>query len=193
MRVKCLIFLSTIVAFVLTATVVNADSTTVRIDDVSSGPGTIVEVAINIAEADNVGSLDILLTYDPAVLGINNVDKGALTQNSLIESNTEIAGIIAIGIASSDGIKGEGSVAVVLFEVLGELGDTSPLTLETVEANDATTFIDIPVTKTSGTFTVEEKGAAGLSWTVIGIVIAVVVVLAAAGLLIIRRKQTATG
>lgn len=183
---KKYIRLVVVLALALLVGTASAASTSLSIGDSSGSPGSMVEVPINIAGASNIGSMDIVLTYDSSVLGVSSVGKGELTKNSMLQSNTDVPGIIAIGIADTDGINGDGSVVVVTFNVLGELGSTSSLTLYSAKANDVDTLVDILITKTSGTFMVTEKGIT-LSPVLIGIV-ALVLVLVVAIVALRRRK-----
>jgi len=47
-------------------------------------------------------------------------------------------------------------VVTISFKVLDEEG-TSPITLEKIEANDATTLIDIPVRASAGSFVARDQ------------------------------------
>lgn len=193
MKTKYIMPILMMIVLALFASSVLAASTSLTVNDTSGSPGSTVEVPLNLAEAANIGAMDIVLTYDSSVLGVSSVEKGELTQNSLFQSNTVVPGIIAIGIADTGGINGDGSVAVITFNVVGELGDTSPLTLESVKTNDVDTLFDIPVTITSGTFTVAEEvieEGVPLIPIVIGIV-AVVVILIVVFVVLRRRKKVA--
>ena len=82
--------------------------------------------------ASEVGSMDIVLKYDTNVLSAVDVEAGALGKNTLIESNTARDGEVIIALADSSGINGDGAVASVAFEVIGDAGTTSALTLDEV-------------------------------------------------------------
>jgi hypothetical protein len=122
--------------------------------DYSGSPGSTVAVPLDIRGASDVGAMSIVLTYNPSVLGVSDVVEADLTGNSMLAYDSAVPGILGISIADADGINGDGSLALILFSVIGELGDTSPLTLETVEANDVETLLEIPTSVTSGAFTV---------------------------------------
>lgn len=138
--------------------------------------GTTVDLNVMISGASNIGSLGFVITYDPAILSVNGVSKGDLTRNSLFESNFESPGIIAIGIADTKGLNGDGSVAVISFSVSGEAGQKSALTFEAVEASDVNTFIDVPIKKADGEFSVTT--ASSMSSTIFGPLATIVVVMA---------------
>jgi hypothetical protein len=125
-----------------------------------------VGVPINLNGASNVGSLHIELVYDSTVLEATGVKAGKLGRNAVIECNLETPGRAIIGIVDASGINGDGSVVTVSFKAKGKEG-TSPLTLESVEANDAETLYDL-ITKTSP----GEFMAKGSSFTAPGITFA---------------------
>ncbi|MBI5698472.1 MAG: hypothetical protein HZC29_08370, partial [Thaumarchaeota archaeon] len=127
-------------------------SVLVTVPDISANYGSIVEIPINISSSLLIGSMDITFIYDSSVLILKNISKGSLTKNSLIETNTNVDGIIDIAIADSQGFNGTGSVIVMRF-LVGSYSKTSPLTLETVVANDFNTGLEIPVVKRNGLFT----------------------------------------
>ena len=77
----------------------------------------------------------------------------ALGKNVLIESNTARGGEVIIALADSSGINGDGAVASVAFEVIGDAGTTSYLTLEEVLVHNLDLGEIIPNTE-SGTFLV---------------------------------------
>ncbi|MBM3132005.1 MAG: hypothetical protein FJZ95_03095 [Chloroflexi bacterium] len=101
-----------------------------------------IRVPIRVEGASNVGSLDIVLGYDATVLQAMEVVPGPLAQNAMMEYNVAKTGQVAIGMIDSSGITGDGSVAVIGFERINATG-TSPLSLVSVEAHDATTLVDI--------------------------------------------------
>ena len=103
--------------------------------------------------ASEVGSMDIVLNYDADVLSTVDVEACALGKNALIESNTARDGEVIIALADSTGINGDGTVASVAFEVIGDAGTTSYLTLEAVLVHNIDLAEIIPTTE-CGTFLV---------------------------------------
>lgn len=128
--------------------------------DASGTPGSTTTVPVTVSGASGLGSMDMSITYDPAVLTVASVDKGTANKG-MIFTNTSAPGLIAISLADPAGISGSGDVAVITFNVIGNSGQASPLTVQTVQAYDAGTFLDMPVTTSSGTFTVLENSAPG--------------------------------
>ena len=135
----CLIFLA------------SAAGLTVSVSDTTGAKGSTVEVPIILEGATEVGSMDIVLTYDADVLSAVDVEAGTLGKNALIESNTVRDGEVIIALADSSGINGDGAVASVAFEVIGGAGTTSYLTLEEVLVHNLALREIIPTTE-CGTF-----------------------------------------
>ncbi len=113
-----------------------------------------VKVPINLEGANNIGSISIELVYDSDVLEATEVVAGELAANAMIESNIQNPGRVIIGIIDSSGINGDGAIATVSFNQVGD-GGTSPLTLENVETHDATTLVDIINETSDGSFAAE--------------------------------------
>lgn len=144
---------------VLATDVATAASFQVGTADAGGAKGSTVNVPVTVSEANNVGSMDILVVYDPAVLTATGVDKGTLNKG-MISANTSAPGFIAISLADSNGITGSGDVAVITFSVIGNATETSTVRLQSVKAYDGTSFLDVPSTISSGTFIVKEGTAA---------------------------------
>lgn len=115
-----------------------------------------VTVPVNLKGARNVGSLQIELVYNSAVLEAKEVKAGELAKNAMIEYNMKTPGRLTVGIVDAVGINGSGSVATVLFKIIDK-GGTSPITLEKIEANDATSLIDIPTKASAGSFVARDQ------------------------------------
>jgi len=128
---------------------------TVRVSDVTGRPGATVEIPIEVAQATNVGGMHIELSYDAGVLQATEVKRGALAGSAMLESNLNTPGRAIIGLIDTAGLNGDGAVAVVVFQVVGQDGDTSPLTLGNLAAYDTATLDALAVQETNGTFRVE--------------------------------------
>jgi hypothetical protein len=116
-----------------------------------------VDVPIYLTGADNIGSLEFILTYDPSVLEVSGVEAGGLAQSALFDFGTRSPGRLWAGLIDSDGINGDGPVAVVSFKVIGPGASTSPLVLENITTYDASSLLDILTNATSGSFTVDGR------------------------------------
>ena len=110
-----------------------------------------VDIPIQLAAAEGIGSLHIELTYDASALTAVGVSPGSLAENALFEADSTTPGRIIIGIVDATGINGAGPVAIVTFEPAGP-GASSPLELEDIQAFDADTLIDILLSADPGEF-----------------------------------------
>ena len=120
---------------------------------VAPGPK-FISVSILATRANNVGSLEFVLVYDPAKLELEQVERGLLSGDALIDSSSPSPGRLWTGIIDINGIDGSGPVAVVRFKIRDNVGGTMPFTLENVAAFDANTLVDIVTGTTPGKFTV---------------------------------------
>ena len=128
-----------------------AGGTTIFVNDVSANHGETIQMPINISGAKDIGSMDISLQYDPNVLSLKSVEKGNLTQDSIVEWNAK-ADKVLIGIVGGSGTNGNGSLAILFFDVLGYPGSISDLDLEASAFN--VMFSPIPLKISDGVFTV---------------------------------------
>jgi hypothetical protein len=99
--------------------------------------------------------LEFVLLYEPAVLRVANIEPGTLAGNALIETSDGSPGQVWAGMIDVNGISGDGPVAVITFDIVGDSGSTSPLTLQNVAAHDATTLLDILTEISAGSFAVD--------------------------------------
>jgi hypothetical protein len=150
-------FLCGILVCILILPGVSAIAMTVSTGTSSGGSGSIIDVPISVDNAKDLGSMDIIVSYDPSVISIVSVDKGTLNKG-MISANTETTGMVSIGIVDAGGINGNGAVAVMKINITGSEGAASPLHIEQVLAYDVKTHVDIQTTTNSGTVTVKKTG-----------------------------------
>lgn len=96
-------------------------------ENMNAQNGTEINVPIRVRNAENVKNMDIELRFDSSVLRAKEAISGTLTQNSLLESN--VGDTVRIAFVDTQGISGNGSVAVVTFEVIGAPGSECTLVL----------------------------------------------------------------
>jgi len=116
-----------------------------------------VNVPIHLTGSENIGSLEFVLTYDPSVLKMSGVEAGGLAQSALFDFGSRIPGRLWVGLIDSEGINGDGPIAVVSFEVVGPGTSASLLALENITTYDASSLLDILTNATSGSFTVDGR------------------------------------
>lgn len=141
------------IGIMITAGIVHAEQVQVGISDASGEYESMVEVPITITGADDVGSLDMVITYDPDLLQVDSVSKGELNEG-IISSNTNTEGILSIGIVDQNGINDDGEIAVISFTVINTTG-SSPVIVESLDVYDVD-GLEIDASAQSGTFTVSK-------------------------------------
>jgi hypothetical protein len=125
----------------------------------AAGPkGGTVQVPLSIDGATNVGSMDLVLTYDSSVALAMGADTGSLSPNAYLESNIGTPGRVRIALADSRGISGQGPIAVITFQLKGEVGSTTVLTIEQASLHSVDLNIT-PVTTRNGALRVTEGAA----------------------------------
>jgi len=141
------------IGITITAGIALAEQVQVAISDASGNYESIVDIPITITSADDVGSLDMVITYDPALLQVDSVSKGELNKG-ILSSNTNTEGILSIGLVDQNGISDDGEIAVVSFTVVNTTGN-SPLIVESLDVYDVN-GLEIDASAESGTFTVSK-------------------------------------
>jgi subtilisin family serine protease len=116
------------------------------------GQGQIVEIPLNIANLQGLASASVSVSFDPGVLSARVASRGTLTSGWLFAANTLTPGVVTLSMASNGGaVSGSGSIAVIEFDVVGQPGQVSPLTITSASLNDGA----IPVEVSPGSFTVD--------------------------------------
>lgn len=147
-----------------------ASVTTVSVADSKGAKGDNVKVPINLAGASNLGAMGIVLSYDPVVLKGIDANGGTLGANALIESKETKPGTMRISFADSKGISGDGAILDVTFEVVGNTGASTQISLEATGYD--LNLLDVIMKTSPGTFNVEEK-----SLPIVPIIIAAIIVI----------------
>lgn len=96
-----------------------------------------INVAINVNEADDIGSLNLDLIYDPTIIIAENVILGKTASGSLFAYTIKNdAGKVSLGYATTKGISGTGPLSVIKFKIVGEKEDITPLTISVTTLTD---------------------------------------------------------
>lgn len=174
-----------IVSMLCLVSFASAQDLTVSVADTTGAAGSIVEIPVNLEGAADVGSMGFSLMYDPEVLQAVGVEAGELGTNAYIESNTANEGEVMVAMADSAGISGDGTVAVVSFRVLGEVGSSSSLILADVSVHN-TDLVEVISSAVSGTFSVTEEASQGAGYANMPVLTISAVVIA---LFVARRRR----
>ena len=100
-------------------------------------PGQTVLVPFSLREANDLTSLGFTLNYDPFVVELVGVIRGARLEPATFTYDSDLPGTVRVGFAATTGSSGGGSVAMMEFRIIGEQGSVSPLTLLEVLASDS--------------------------------------------------------
>jgi Cohesin domain len=165
-----------------------AATVTVSAPTVEGQNGNTVDVPIQMTGATGLGAVHLELNYDASALSAPEVTRGTLAgSNALMETNVKQPGKVILGIVSLDGIKGDGTLATVRFQVKGAAGTSSMLDFQNNQAWERESHAEVLVNTQPGKVTI----AAGLPNWLIPAGIAVVVALFLFLLLffLLRRRQ----
>jgi hypothetical protein len=176
--------ISAVVAFVALALVAAAAPAAplllVSVAPSTGSPGQEVDVLVGVKGAANLGALEFRLTFDSAVLEMKKCDPGVFAAAAgILDFKAGDAGKAGMGLASTQGLNGDGDLFKVTFLVRGQPGQKSPLHLEAVRAWEATTVTESLVSVENAEFTVVPGAGGGLGrWiaTAIGILALLAVV-----------------
>jgi hypothetical protein len=116
------------------------------------GKGADENFDVMIENANDLGSLQITLSYDASIIEITEVKAGKLGKNALLEFNKDTAGFLVIGIVDSVGINGSGPIASVSYKMLQQ-DMVCPLRITEAQAYNADNLIDIAVKLADGMIT----------------------------------------
>lgn len=121
----------------------------------SKAKGTTVQIPIIMrGSGEKIGNIDMALTYNPLVLEAQEAIKGSLSSGSLFDFNIMAPGKIKVSLADKNGFMGDGSVAQVVFKVVGPPGSSTSLDIIDVSANRAEDFATLEIIPISGSFRV---------------------------------------
>lgn len=148
-----LFFLVAVAAAPATAT---AAPPTVSAGKVDGAPGQNVEVPIEIHGAKRLGSLNLHLSFDPAVLEFKSVEQGDVAADD-VRFHLIDPGTLSVALYSADEIAGDGAILKVLMHVRGESGQKSPLTIGPLRIWNVDDSSEMLVTGQGGEFSVVSK------------------------------------
>jgi hypothetical protein len=127
----------------------------ISIKDVTGNLGDTITVSVLIDDVSSVSGGDLVLTYDKAILAVNQVNLTSLLAGMSSAVNKDVAGKINISIAGATGAKpGAGSIIDITFK--GILAGTSNIAFESGGIFDENAK-DISSTATGGKVTIKGK------------------------------------
>ncbi|MDH7594169.1 MAG: cohesin domain-containing protein [Methanomicrobiales archaeon] len=133
----------------------SASALTVKAGDARGAQGSTVKLAVIMEGASNVGSVDLVLSYDQNIVQAIGVDRGGIASNAYMESNTAIPGQVRIGLADSSGISGTGDLILVSFLLTGGAGARTPVTIQQ-DAVHTVELAEVSVSTSNGSIIISE-------------------------------------
>ena len=121
-----------------TPRVVAPASTAMILESRVSLTGSIVRLPVRLHKAGGVSGLRFTLHYDPKALRVIAVERGSRLTEDSFSYDTDTAGQVRFGFAETKGRGPSGTAAVVDFQVIGNEGTISPLTLSDALMNHST-------------------------------------------------------
>ena len=153
------IFFIVIALFILVFIIpqVTAEGFSITINDQSVSTGSQALIPIHITNAEELGEMNLEVTFDPSVLQFSSVDLGDISKNGIIEATETRPGTIGINLVDDAGISQDGDLLKLKFDVIGNDGTSStvsitPKGIYNLDKND------IPAESSSGKITVTGEG-----------------------------------
>jgi hypothetical protein len=140
---------------------------TVSVDSASVGAGAKAVIPVKVSGASNLAAMDLVITYDPAVLQFSGADLGGISTNGMIETNVATPGTLKIGLVDTKGISGDGTLINMQYNVVGTSGATTQVNPQVTGAWNLD-LVDIQTTVSGGTISVGGGKAPLSTVTVLG-------------------------
>ena len=113
---------------------VHAAGLTFTVQDRSVPPNGTVTVPLAVADAQDLGGVDLVVAYDPAVLRFESAAPGSLAGRARVSANEIGQGRVAIAVASPGSLTGSGPIVTLTFTAIGPAGARSAVAIEAVRA-----------------------------------------------------------
>ena len=132
---------------------VTAEGFLITINDQSVSPRSQAVIPLHITNSEELGEMNIEVTFDPSVIQFSSVDLGDISKNGIVEATETRPGTIVINFVDDAGISQDGDLLKFKFEVIGNDGTSSvvsitPKGIYNLDKND------IPSDSSSGKITV---------------------------------------
>ncbi len=136
------------------------------IPDRTAAPGANLTLPVTVAGALDLGGVDLVVGYDPAVLRFVSAAPGSLADRPRIQANESVPGTVLVSVTSPRPVTGDGPLVALTFAAIGSAGARSTVALE---ARNAVTVDGDPVQveTTGGTVSVGGGGRVPLSLAVV--------------------------
>ena len=114
-----------------------ANTAALALPNLYAEPGERITVTLEIVlDQAEVYGVDIVVSYDSTVVSTASASAGDAAPDFVAESNLNQPGLVRVAMAGAQPITDNGHLLSLEFDVVGELGDTSPLQITTIELNE---------------------------------------------------------
>ena len=113
-----------------------SEGVVVSMPSASAYTGQMIEIPVMLSNTEGMLSAELTLEYDSNVLTAKSVRTGALANGWVLQGNTNTSGEVVITGAGFTPVSASGVLGYVLFEVVGDNGDQSALTVTRASLND---------------------------------------------------------
>jgi hypothetical protein len=165
------------------------DGAALTVEHATGRPDTTATVNLLVSNASEIGAMDLALRYDPAVVRFAGFQTGTSAEDALLEANEVEPGLLLLALADSNGLSGDGTLAVLTFDVTGADGDRTAIAVEAVRAYHYELLTDIPMSTTPGELLITGKESPPLVVIALLAVLAVLIVAAAGVLWLVVRSR----
>jgi len=116
----------------------------VTLDDVTTGYLQEFRLPVAIRNATNLGTVSLVLTFDPATFEVTGIESGDLARGAVF-SGTPFTDHVNIEVLSPQGVQGAGTLATITFRVREGAIPSTSIGIASAVINAATTLQEIPV------------------------------------------------
>ncbi|MDD5188248.1 MAG: cohesin domain-containing protein [Methanoregula sp.] len=116
----------------------------VTLDDVTTGYLQEFRLPVTLANASNLGTVSLVLTFDPATFEVTGIESGELTRGAVF-SGTPFADHVNLEVLSPQGVQGAGTLTTITFRVREGAQPATTIGIASAVINAATTLQEIPV------------------------------------------------
>jgi hypothetical protein len=156
------------------------DGPILTVEDASGRPDATAKVNLSISSPSGIGAMDLQLRYDPTVVRFASAETGPSAADALFEANEVAPGRLLVALADVNGLSGDGTLAVLTFDVVGAVGDQTAIAPEAVRAYHYEALTDIPLRTAGGEVSV--VAGSNIPWLLIGVLAGLLALIAVAAL-----------
>ena len=114
-----------------------ANTAALALPNLYAEPGERITVTLEIVlDQAEVYGVDIVVSHDSTVVSAASASAGDAAPDFVTESNLNQPGLVRVAMAGAQPITDDGHLLALIFDVVGEPGDTSPLQITAIELNE---------------------------------------------------------